>query len=157
MAVSVDGLPAVLKPGVRVCVVPPSLRGSRWHVVEDVETSQSGQLVSLSGVEGVGEARELSGKWLLAATADLPDDLAAHDARTLIGREVVDARLGSVGVIDDVMYGPANDVWVVRGERGETLVPVVEEIVGHVSAGEGPLEVRLPVGLGPGDEGGDAR
>lgn len=157
VAVSVDGLPAVLKPGLRVCAVPPRLRGDRWHVVEDVETSDAGQLVTLSGVESLGEARELVGSWLLAAEADLPEGLAAHDARGLRGREVRDARLGLVGTIEDVLYGPANDVWVVRGRAGETLVPVVDAIVGRVDYGGGPIRVDLPVGLVPGDEGRGAR
>lgn len=154
MAVSVDGLPAVLCEGLRVCVVPPALKGNRWHVVDGVSSTAAGQLVSLSGVGDLGSARSLAGKWLLAREEDLPRDLLAHDARALVGREVTDARLGSLGRVADVMYGPANDVWVVEGARGETLVPVVESVVGEVSPGDGPLQVSLPVGLAPGDDGG---
>lgn len=153
MAVPAGGLPPLLSEGLQVAVVPPELKGSRWHTVEAVETSGAGQLVALSGVEDIGSARAIAGKSLLAAECDLPADLAAHDPERLMGRAVTDARLGSLGTITDVMLGPANDVWVVTGERGETLVPAVFQIVGEVTYGEAPIEVRLPVGLAPGDDG----
>lgn len=153
VAVPAGGLPPLLSEGLQVAVVPPELKGSRWHTVEAVETSGAGQLVALSGVEDIGAARAIAGKSLLAAERDLPADLAAHDPERLVGRVVTDARLGSLGTITDVMLGPANDVWVVTGERGETLVPAVPQIVGEVTYGEAPIEVRLPVGLAPGDDG----
>ena len=46
------------------------------------------------------------------------------------------------------MRGPANDVWVVRGELGETLLPVVDAVVG-TPPDEGPIPVRVPAGLEP--------
>ena len=137
----------------RVALLPPALKGSRWHVVEAVESSGAGQLVRLSGVGGIGEARAIAGKYILASEADLPRDLAAHDPERLVGRKVTDVRLGPLGTITDVMLGPANDVWVVEGERGETLVPAVPQMVGEVTYGDEPIEVRLPVGLAPGDDG----
>ena len=132
--------------------MPPALKGSRWHTVEDVKTSPAGQLVSLSGIRSLGDASELAGKSLLAAEEDLPEDLEMHDPERLCGREVVDARLGLLGVIEEVMVGPANDVWVVRGDRGETLVPVVEEMLEGVDEDD-IIHVNVPVGLAPWDDG----
>lgn len=154
VAVPAGGLPPVLAEGLEVCVVPPALKGPRWHVVEDVETESSGQLVSLSGISDLGSARSLAGTWLLAREADLPRDLAAHDAERLEGREVEDERLGSLGHITDVMFGPANDVWVVESDRGETLIPVVDACVLDVPSA-GPISVRVPRGLAPWDVGSD--
>ena len=48
----------------------------------------------------------------------------------LMGREVVDERFGSLGTIVEIMSTPANDVWVVEGDRyGEVLIPVIEQVV----------------------------
>ena len=152
MAVAVSGLPPVLYEGLEVCVVPPARTGSRWHELTSVETSSSGQLVALSGVAGLGSAKELAGKWLVVAEDDLPEEFFAHDAQGLCGRQVTDERLGELGRITDVMFGPVNDVWVVEGERGETLIPVVDAIVVSVPR-EGAVRVSCPVGLVPGDEG----
>ena len=152
VAVPADGLPPVLDEGLRVAVVPPALKGSRWHEVLDVESSPSGQLVSLSGVSDLGSAKTLAGKYLMAAEADLPEDISVHGVEQLMGREVVDERLGLLGQIEEVMVGPANDVWVIQGELGETLVPVVEEMLGGVDE-DGVIYVNIPIGLAPWDTG----
>ena len=149
MAIAADGLPPVLSEGLDVCVVPPLLRGNRWHTVLSAEGSgrRNGQLVALSSVADISAARELVGRHLLARVCDLPDDFVAHDLASLVGREVVDRRLGILGVIEEIMLGPANDVWVVRGGPfGEVLVPVVPQVVGEVRP-EGTLAVDLPSGL----------
>lgn len=152
VAVPAGGLPPVLSAGLRVAVVPPALKGKRWHTVDDMETSPAGQLVSLSGIKSLGDASELAGKSLIAAEEDLPDDLEMHDPQSLCGRDVVDGRLGLLGQIEEVMVGPANDVWVVDGELGETLVPVVEEMLDGVDE-DGTIYVNIPVGLAPWDDG----
>lgn len=147
VAVPVCGLPPLLTRGLPVCVVPPQLKGPRWRTVEHAGQASPGQLVTLSGVCGLAQARALAGRYLLARERDLPSDLASHDPMRLIGREVVDERLGSLGSIEEVMRGPANDVWVVRGGAvGEVLIPVVTDVVGDVPP-EGPIGVRVPHGL----------
>ncbi|MGQ0722174.1 MAG: PRC-barrel domain-containing protein, partial [Candidatus Eiseniibacteriota bacterium] len=51
-----------------------------------------------------------------------------------------------VGVLEDVLKMPANDVLVVRGERGEVLLPVTHEVLRSVD----PVERRVVVHLLPG-------
>lgn len=126
--------------------MPPLLRGPRALVVESVADAPSGQLVSLRGINTLGDAAQVVGKYLLARKADLPDDVDLHDAEALVGREVEDRTFGPIGAICEVMRGPAQDVWVVRGAYGEVLVPAVEAIV-RTFADEGAIEVDLPRGL----------
>ena len=143
----VHDLPSLMREGLEVAVVPPPLRGDRWHtVLSAFADDRAGSLVSLSGVLSIADAEELVGSHLLARAEDLPSDLALHDPQRLVGRVVRDERDGSHGVIEEVMVGPANDVWVVRGERGELLVPVVSEVVAEV-APEGEIVVLPPQGL----------
>ena len=149
VAVPAHGLPLALAPGLSVAVVPPRLKGPRWRTVLSCEDSATGQLVSLSGIGGLDEAAPLVGRRLLARVADLPEGLWMHDADALVGREVQDARLGSLGVLAEVLRGPAQDVWVVVGDHGEVLVPAVDAIVKDVGAPgcEGPIRVEVPRGL----------
>lgn len=158
VTVPVNGLPLLLHEGLEVAIVPPPLRGSRWHTVRRVSAGGSGQLAALSGVRDLAGARDLVGSTLLARETDLPEDLLLHDPVSLVGLAVRDARLGELGLIEEVMQGPANDVWVVRGESGEVLVPVVDEVVLGIveEADEDVIEVELPRGLAPWDEGEDA-
>lgn len=147
VTVAVHGLPSLVHEGLEVFVVPPALRGPRRHVVTSCsEGGRSGCLVALSGVRDLASAEGLVGKTLLAREADLPEGLALHDAGRLVGREVVDGATGAAGRIEEVMRGPANDVWVVRGPLGEILLPVIDDVVSSVPD-EGPIEVSIPDGL----------
>lgn len=146
MTVAVHGLPPLVREGLEVFVVPPRLKGPRSHVVTHVSEGAHGQLVSLSGVTGIDAADGFRGRYLLAREQDLPDDVALHDAEALFGREVADESLGFLGTIEEVMVGPANDVWVVEGPFGEVLVPVVDDVVLEVPD-TGVIRVRVPSGL----------
>lgn len=146
VAVARDGLPNLLKKGLQVVLVPPALKGPRQFEVTSCEGQGSSRLISFREVDGLGVARELVGKSVLVRRADLPDDFEMHDALGLIGRSVQDSQFGFVGTIDEVMRGPANDVWVVQGPLGEVLVPAVPPIVTELTI-EGPIRVDLPRGL----------
>lgn len=144
--VPTHGLPLLLREGLAVVPVPPALKGPRSHTVVSCSDARGGQLVLFDGVTSIGEAAKLVGKTLLARVEDLPRDYALHDVDALVGREVHDTSYGPLGFIAEVMRGPANDVWVVRGKRGEVLVPVVEHMVRRWEQ-DGPVVVELPPGL----------
>lgn len=144
--VPAHGLPLLLHVGLEVSLVPPALKGPRSHIVRSVKDTSTGQLVLLSQVHSIGDAAQLVGKLVLARVSDLPEDLALHDVDALLGREVRDDTHGVIGEVVEVMRGPANDVWVVQGDVGEVLVPVVDVVVESVPS-HGPIDVRLPTGL----------
>ena len=152
VATPVVGLPFVLVPGMRICLVPPNLKGDRFHSVEAVETSGTGQLLHLSGIKGRDDAEAVRGKTILVAIDDLPDDFALHDVRSLIGRTVTDELKQISGVLVEVAQTPANDVWYVETPKGEMALPVIESVVSDIAA-TGTIRVSIPNGLEPG--GGD--
>lgn len=132
----------------RVAVVPPALKGDRWHeVISCDEGDRAGQLVHLSGVDGIAAAQELRDRYVLAREDELPEDLSLHDPQALCGREVEDAQAGLLGTIQEVMVGPANDVWVVSDGVREVLLPVIESVVRGVPD-EGPIAVDATGFLG---------
>lgn len=153
VAVPAGGLPPVLSQGLEVCVVPPLLRGERWHTIEDIETSDAGQLIALSGVSDTTAAHELVGKYLLAQIDALEnlDEIETYD--DYLGLDVIDERLGLLGSISEIMVGSVQDVLVVQGEKGETLIPDVDEFILGFNDDESALLVQIPVGLAPWDEG----
>ncbi len=144
--VSTNGLPLLLREGLEVALVPPRLKGPRSFVVDSCAEGKGGALVSFEGIRTIGDASQIVGKTVLVRKSDLPADFELHDSRSVVGREVEDVRLGSIGTVVDVIHGPAQDVWVVNGSRGETLIPVVEAIVRSWEAGM-PIVVDLPRGL----------
>jgi 16S rRNA processing protein RimM len=56
----------------------------------------------------------------------------------LLGLRVVSTEGQELGTIEDVFSTPENDVYVVRGESGEVLIPAVEDVVTAID-----LEARL--------------
>ena len=157
VTVPVDGLPFLLREGMRVALVPPELKADRWHLVERVRTSEAGQLVGLSGVDDLSASSSLVGKAVLVARSELPEDFELHDPSWLLGKIVVDSCAGELGRIVEVMSGPANDIWAIEGDGKKTLVPVIPEVVRGVRA-DGAISITMPEEmLGIGDEDGGER
>lgn len=143
VAVPADGLPPLLEEGLTVAVVPPALKGRRSLAVREASGTGAGQLVSFEGVSDIGAAQKLVGKHLLAAVDDLPDDFARMDLTQIVGREVMDTRLGLIGEVTEVLVGPTQDVYVIEGPFGEVMVPAVDAFIADVPT-EGAIVCTLP-------------
>ena len=79
------------------------------------------------GIDSELKAKNIIGKTIYANTkADDEINLIASD---LIGFEVVTDTGDFVGELKDVMWLPANDVYVVFNGEKELLIPIVSEVV----------------------------
>lgn len=126
-ASAVGDLPFFVYEGLRVHVVPPTLYGPRNLVVSEVvEASGNSFRLRFEGVDSIDDAEQIAGRYLLANVADLD---GYEDNASEIGLRVMDERYGDLGLIEEVIETPANDVWVVRGTRGEVLIPVIDEVI----------------------------
>lgn len=143
-----------MREGLKVAVVPPQLKGSRWHTVEEAtDDCRAGQLVSFADVTTIDGAQGLVGRYVLASREDLPDDFELRNVEFLVGRQVTDEGLGLSGTIAEVMVGPANDVWVIDAAgEGELLLPVIDQVVGEV-----PEKGAIPVNAAGFYQGGAGR
>ena len=143
VAEPVRGLPPLLVRGMEVAVLPPRLKGPRWLDVANVSGGGPSQLVAFEGVDDMEDAESLIGREVLVRASDLPRDLYLEAAGLLVGRDVTDVTMGELGIVTDVMGGPAQDVLVIEGPWGEVLLPVVPEIVREVpSRGAIVVEAR---------------
>jgi 16S rRNA processing protein RimM len=96
-------------------------------------------VVKLAGLDTRNEAEGGRGQYLEvpeSAVHRLPGDAWYHDQ--LIGLRVVTESGRELGVIEEIVELPANDVWVARTPEAETLVPATKEAVLRVD-----LENRL--------------
>ena len=79
------------------------------------------------GIDSELKAKNIIGKTIYANTkADDEINLIASD---LIGFDVVTDKAEFVGGLKDVMWLPANDVYVVFNGKKEILIPIVSEVV----------------------------
>ena len=68
----------------------------------------------------------------------------AHD---LIGLRVETDHGEALGEIAEILFTPANDVYVVAGPGGELLLPALRDVVLQVDLEAGKMLVRIPDGL----------
>lgn len=105
-------------------------------VPRTVEWSRPGVpnlVVKLRGLDTRNDAEALRGQLLEVPESDqrpLPDGAWYLD--DLLGLAVVTESGRRLGTITEILERPANDVWLVQGDRGETLVPAVRDAVQEV-------------------------
>lgn len=112
------------------------------------QTGPSTALVRLEGINGRGQAAELTGKYLSA----LPDEDTTLDEGEffhyqLIGMQVRAEDGELLGELQEILETGSNDVYIVRGSGGEILIPAIEHVVLDVNVSAGVMLVRLPDGL----------
>jgi 16S rRNA processing protein RimM len=103
-----------------------------------------GALVKFAGIETPEQAREaLVGGYVTVAREDvapLPAD--TYYVFDLVGCRVDDESGRRIGEIAEVLAMPSADVYVVRGEGRELLLPAVADFVVEVNIAERRLVVR---------------
>jgi 16S rRNA processing protein RimM len=103
-------------------------------------------LLRLQGIDGRSEAETLRGRELMAPRLDeLGADTYYRD--DLIGFSVVNAQGEGLGELADIFSTGSNDVYVVRGPRGELLLPATDDVVLEVDLPSGRLVVEVIEGL----------
>ena len=116
------------------------------HNLRGHRAGPKGILLKLDGIEGVDAARACAGANLSVHESAVPDELLVAEFDP-VGCEVRDAERGSLGTVSDVIVTGANDVWVVQGDYGEVLIPVIDDVIGEVDEDARIVHVRLLPGL----------
>lgn len=105
-------------------------------------------LVQFSHVKDRNAAETLRDQYIL-----IPEEsampLGEHEnyAHDLIGLDVATANGELIGKLVEILFTPANDVYITRGERGETLIPATREVILAVDLAARRMTVALPEGL----------
>ncbi len=93
-------------------------------------------------------AEKLRGQWVQIPIEEaMPLGEDEYYVYQIIGLEVWTMMGEYLGQVSEVLFTGANDVYVVQGERGEILIPAVEDVVLEVDLADGRLTVNLPEGL----------
>ncbi len=104
--------------------------------------------MELEGIDTLEQAQALRGSELFVAIEDLPP---AQDGEfyyfQVIGLRVETTAGQSLGEIHEVFFNGSNDVWVVKGEAGEVLVPVIEDVVRRIDLEAGRAVIEAIPGL----------
>ena len=116
--------------------------------VEHARLHKTMVLLKLAGVNGRDDAELLRGKLLYVSELDaIPLDEDEYFLFELEGMEVVTEDGRILGILIEVLETKANNVFIVRGDNGEVLLPDTEEVIQEIDFENGRIHVNLLPGL----------
>ncbi|MDE6780748.1 MAG: ribosome maturation factor RimM, partial [Ruminococcus sp.] len=116
--------------------------------IERSRVAKNMVIAKLEGIDSQEQAEKLRNKILYMHRDDLELDDDTYFIQDLIGVEVRDADTDVVyGKIADVMQTGANDVYVIRGNGKEYLVPAIAEVVISTDIDNDSMTIRPLEGL----------
>ncbi len=105
-------------------------------------------IAKIEGIDTPEAAEKLRSKILYMHRDDLELDDDTYFIQDLIGLEVRDADTGEVyGKIADVLETGANDVYVIKGEDREYLIPAIADVVVSTDIDNNLMTIRPLEGL----------
>jgi len=117
-------------------------------LIERSRVAKNLVIAKLDGVDTPEQAEKLRNKILYMHRDDLELDEDTYFIQDLIGVEVKDADTDIVyGKITDVMQTGANDVYVIRGNGREYLVPAIADVVVSTDIDTNLMTIRPLEGL----------
>lgn len=126
-----------------------TLRGGR-RTIETSRWRQGLAYLKLSGVDSREAALALRDAFLTIPEEDLePLPEGQYYRFQLLGLNVTTTDGRPLGSIEDVIITGANDVYLVRGEGGEVLVPATAEVVQEVDLESKRMLIEALPGLMP--------
>lgn len=126
----------------------PSLDRPLKLKVSTRRTHKEFEILSFQGYANINDIEKYKGGELKIPESDLmeleEDEFYIHE---LIGCEVITDEGEELGKITDVLQTGANDVWVVKGKRGEVLLPYIDDCIKEVDVANKRVVCHLMEGL----------
>jgi 16S rRNA processing protein RimM len=138
---------SLYKPGSRILVREKDGRESEREI-EWVKPHTGKTLISFTGIADRSQAEALIGANLFIRKEILPDlDEDTHYWIDLIGIEVYTTEEEYLGRIESIIETGSNDVYVVKDNKKEVLIPALESVVLDIDIKHKRMQVELPEGL----------
>jgi 16S rRNA processing protein RimM len=123
--------------------------GHREWTVERARLMKDALLLKLEGIDSREEAERLRGIVLYVPDEDaIPLPEHTYYWHQIIGMRVRTHDGQELGTVADILPTGSNDVYVVRGEGRELLLPAIHDVIREVDVPGGVLTVELLEGLG---------
>lgn len=105
-------------------------------------------LVKFKGIDSINDAEKLKNTYILVDRENaikLPE--GSYFVCDLIDLDVVDTNGGHLGKLADVISTGSNDVYVVKKDEKEILIPALKSVVKSIDLKNNNITVELPEGL----------
>ena len=105
-------------------------------------------IAALRGIDSIEQAEKLRGKVIYIKRSDVKLEEGRYFVDDIIGCGVFDIETGEkLGVISDVSPTGANDVWHIKQNEREYLIPKIDEIVKRVDVENKRVDISVMKGL----------
>lgn len=116
--------------------------------IERARLDRHGAILKLDGVDSRDDAERLRGRMLYVAEADavqLPGD--SYFWHQIIGLRVRSDAGEDLGQVAEIIPTGSNDVYVVRADGREILLPAIKDVVREIDLAGGIMTVHMMEGL----------
>lgn len=121
---SLSDVPGRFAPGAAVWI--QAVR----RVIQSSSTAKGTLILKLEGIDDRATAERMKDEVIEVPESERPPlPPGSYYADELIGLAVVDPEGRPLGTLEEVLTTGANDVYVVRGPQGETLLPAIDDVV----------------------------
>ncbi len=134
----------------RVYMGPDDENPVAYHV-ESTRLHAGHVLIKLEGCDDRTEALARRGTLLFVPLEEaIPLEEGEYYEHQIVGLEVWTEAGELLGTVADILYSPANEIYVVRdaATRREILLPAIEDVVQDIDLEAGRLVVHVMEGLG---------
>ncbi len=133
-----------LAPGRKITV------DGKRHAIESSRWQKGLVYLKLSGIDDRHAASALRQRFLTVPESDMQPLAEGQYYRfQLIGLDVYGTAGPLLGRLTEILTTGANDVYIVRGDKGEILVPATDEVVKEIDIEQGRMVIEEVPGLIP--------
>jgi len=129
--------------------IGPTAKLSIPYKVAEVKETRGYVYLKLQLGNSINDVEHLAGLFCFVpenALPDLPDDL--FYIRDLVGMQVYNIGNDHIGIVQDVLQNPANDVLVIKTDDQEFFIPMVDEFIKKIDMDHQKIVIKLIEGLG---------
>ena len=101
-------------------------------------------LVKFEDVDSEEDAQALVGKEVFLPL-ELLDESQQNELAALIGFEVIDSKHGNIGKVTDILDNTAQELFQIKNEEREFLIPITEEFIQKIE--NNIIYLQTPEGL----------
>lgn len=116
-----------------------TVAGNRWH--------NQILLLSFVGITDRNKIEELRDQLLYAEVDIKANQPGEYHFQQLIGCEVVLANKSKLGIVQEIVQLPGQDLLSVETEKGEVLIPMVKQIIVSIDVDQKIIQINPPEGL----------
>ena len=118
------------------------------YEIDWIKPHSRGALLALKGIDSSDQAKNLVGAELIIEKAALPElEAGVYYWYDLIGLDVFTTENRYLGRLASIIETGANDVYVVKDDVREILIPALQSVVQSIDIDANIMRVELPDGL----------